>query len=72
MRTITVEGLLGGLILAQIVISGSWDGVRRGAPCSALSLLVPLPLHPTPTFIRVLSHKERKKKEGTREGILKK
>ena len=32
------------LPLAQVMISGSWDQVLHWAPCSAGSLLLPLPL----------------------------
>jgi len=31
-------------VLAQVVVSGSWDGAPRRALCSAQGLLVPLPL----------------------------
>jgi len=32
------------LPLAQVMIPGSWDGALHPAPCSAESLLLPLPL----------------------------
>ena len=34
---------------AQLMISGSWDGAQHRAPCSAGSLLLPLPL-PRPSL----------------------
>ena len=36
---------------AQVMISGSWDGALHQAPCSAGTLLLPLPLP-----LLVLSH----------------
>jgi len=43
------KGYLGGSVVkhlpsAQVMIPGSWDGAPRRAPCSAGSLLLPLPL----------------------------
>ena len=53
-----LQGYLGGSVKClpstQVMIPGSWDGVPHQAPCSARSLLLPVP-HPYLPLVFYLS-----------------
>ena len=64
------------LLTAQVMIPGSWDGISHWAPCSAGSLLPPLPAVPPACahFLSfLLTNKEnlKKKKKSARSPLLK-